>query len=755
MGKGQDYSDTSLPIEARVSDLLGRMTLEEKVAQLVSYNENKDLIDKNGNFTQEQFEKFFKDGIGVMRFGLIGDISPARHAEITNAVQRYVIENSRLGIPTLFYGEALHGFMAKGATVFPQALALASSWDRGLIERLFRVVGAEMRARGVTLAFGPVVDICRDPRWGRVEETFGEDPYLAGEMGKVCVRGLQGTNETIDKEHVLSTLKHFPVHGQPEGGRNCAPCNISEREVRENFLEPFEVCIKQAGAGAVMAAYNELDGIPGHINHKYLTGVLRREWGFDGLVVSDYGAVERLQQDHCVAADAAEAARRALNAGVDLENSHEVPCYQTLFEQVKQGLVDEKRVDEAVGRVLAAKFRLGLFERPYVDVERVERVTNTAEHRALALESAEKSIVLLKNQDNLLPLNADEIKNLAVIGPNAARIHLGGYIYEPMSGVSVLDGLKEFAAGKFNVHYAEGCKINVEKASFWKNWNPTPNSWADDEKLIAGAVKVAKKCDTVVLALGGNECTCREAWQEEHRGDRDGLDLIGRQEDLVRAIIALGKPVIVLLLGGRPLSINYIAENVPAVLEGWYLGQETGRAVANVLFGEVNPAGKLPISFARSVGQLPVFYNHKPSRLRSYLFHDSGPLFAFGFGLSYTTFEYKNLKVAPAVIGPAQTARVSIDVSNTGDRAGDEVVQMYIRDVVSSVTRPVKELKGFERIHLKPGETKTVEFQITPEKLQFYNEDMQRVVEPGEFEIMVGTSSVEYLTAKLQVIYST
>lgn len=751
MGKGLDYRDVSLPIEARVADLLGRMTLDEKVSQLVSYNENKGLIDADGNFTQEKFGKFFKDGIGVMRLGLIGDVSPARHAEIANAVQRYVIENSRLGIPTLFYGEALHGFMAKGSTVFPQAIALASSWDCELIERLFRVVGGQMRARGVTLAFGPIVDICRDPRWGRVEETFGEDPWLVGEMGMASVRGLQGTSETIDQDHVLSTLKHFPVHGQPEGGRNCAPCNISERQVRQSFLEPFEVCIKQAGAGAVMAVYNELDGIPGHINRKYLTGVLRREWGFEGLVVSDYGAVERLQQDHCVAADAAEAARRALNAGVDLENSHEVACYETLVEQVKQGLVDEKRVDEAAGRVLAAKFRLGLFDMPYVDVERVEKVTNTAEHRALALEAAEKSIVLLKNQDNLLPLNAGKIKDLAVIGPNAAQIHLGGYIYEPMSGVSVLDGLKEFAEGKFNVHYAEGCRINVEKASFWENWNPTLNSRQADETLIAGAVKVAKKCDAVVLAIGGNESTCREAWMEEHRGDRDSLDLIGRQGDLVRAILGVGKPVIVLLLGGRPLSINYIAENVPSILEGWYLGQETGRAVADVLFGEVNPAGKLPISFARSAGQIPVFYNHKPSRLRSYLFHDSGPLFPFGFGLSYTTFEYENLKVTPAEIGPAQTARVSVDVTNTGDRGGDEVVQMYIRDVVGSVTRPVKELKGFERIHLERGETKTVEFQITPEKLQFYNEDMERVVEPGEFEIMVGTNSVEYLTAKLQV----
>ncbi len=751
MGKGLDYRDASLPIGARVADLLGRMTLEEKAAQLLSYNENKTLFDRDGNFTEEQFGKFFKDGIGVMRFGLIGDISPARHAAVVNAVQKYVVENSRLGIPTLFYGEALHGFMAKGSTVFPQVLALASSWDRELIERLFRVVGGQMRARGVTLAFGPIVDICRDPRWGRVEETFGEDPCLVGEMGMVCVRGLQGTSETIDQEHVLSTLKHFPVHGRPEGGRNCAPCNISEREVKENFLEPFEVCIKQAGAGAVMAAYNEVDGIPGHINRKYLTGVLRQEWGFDGLVVSDYGAVERVQQDHCAAADASEAARRALNAGVDLENSHEVACYQTLVEQVKQGLVDKKRVDEAAGRVIAAKFRLGLFDMPYVDVERVEKVTNTAEHRALALEAAEKSIVLLKNEGDLLPLNAGKIKDLAVIGPNAAQIHLGGYIYEPMSGVSVLDGLKEFAEGKFNVHYAEGCRINVEKASFWENWNPTLNSRQADETLIAEAVKVAKKCDAVVLAVGGNECTCREAWQEEHRGDRDGLDLIGRQDDLVRAVLGVGKPVIVLLIGGRPLSINYIAENVPAVLEGWYLGQETGRAIADVLFGEVNPAGKLPISFARSVGQIPVFYNHKPSRLRSYLFHNSGPLFPFGFGLSYTTFEYKNLKVMPAVIGPAQTAQVGVDVTNTGDRAGDEVVQMYIRDVVGSVTRPVKELKGFERVHLERGETKTVGFQITPEKLRFYNEDMERVVEPGEFEIMVGTSSVEYLRSELKV----
>ncbi|MCK5471067.1 MAG: glycoside hydrolase family 3 C-terminal domain-containing protein, partial [Cyclobacteriaceae bacterium] len=487
----------------------------------------------------------------------------------------------------------------------------------------------------------PVLGLARDARWGRTGETFGEDPYLVSRMGVASINGLQGKSDLIDQQHVIATAKHYAVHSQPVGGTWCAPADFSERTIREQFLYPFEVAVKEAKVGCIMATYNEINGIPINADHNLMTGILRGEWGFDGFVCSDLTSVDQLFTRHFVAADTAEAARLAIQAGLDLENARGIFCYPTLTEQFKEGLIPEWVLDTAVMRILKAKFRLGLFENPYVDPDNVSKVTNTDVHKALALETAHKSIILLKNENDLLPLNEKKIKNLAVIGPNAAELHFGAYSHEPRVGIHVLEGIQNYAKGKFNVHYAEGCKVTLNPGSFWENENPQLNSWESDAALIKEAVGVVKKCDAVVIVLGGNESTCREAWGfDTHKGDRATLDLIGRQDDLVKAVMATGKPVVVLLLNERPLTINYIAENVPAILEGWYLGQETGTAVADVLFGKINPGGKLPITFPKSVGQIPVFYNRKYTRFKSYLFVDSKPLYPFGFGLSYTTFKY-------------------------------------------------------------------------------------------------------------------
>jgi beta-glucosidase len=561
---------------------------------------------------------------------------------------------------------------------------------------------------------------------------------------------LQGPGPGVDEAHVIATAKHFAAHGQPESGTNIAPVNFSERTLREYFLPSFKAAVTEGGIMSVMPSYNEIDGLPSHANRWLLQKILREEWGFDGHVVSDYYAIPQMVDLHHVAADKAAAAKLAIEAGVDTELP-DPDAFPTLVQLVKEGQVAEQAIDRAVARNLRAKFLLGLFENPYVDVERAVRITNSAEHRALAAEAARRSITLLKNQNNLLPLNVGALKSIAVIGPNAARVHLGGYSDNPGRGVSVLDGIKEKVGNRIKVAYAEGCKITKEGGDWFAD-SAHLSDPAEDQRLIAEAVQVARSADVALLVLGGNEDTNKEGWADNHLGDRDSLDLVGRQNDLVKAVLETGKPVVVLLINSGPLSINYIAENVPAILEGFYLGQETGVGVADVLFGDYNPSGKLTISFPRSVGQLPLYYNRKPTARRGYLFANKEPLFPFGFGLSYTTFVYSNLKVSPAQIGVAGETKVSVTVTNTGKRAGDEVVQLYIHDLVSSVTRPIMELKDFKRVSLAPGESKTVEFVITPDKLSFLDVNMKTVVEPGWFDIMVGTSSVKYETAKLQVV---
>jgi beta-glucosidase len=756
---GQDapaYRNARLPVEQRVEDLLSRMTLEEKVTQLQGTWQNRAfvsdashmIVDDKGAFVPEHAAVQWKDGLGEMsrpseRRG------PREMAEFTNTAQKWLKEHTRLGIPIIFHEECLHGHAGPKGTSYPQAIALASTWDPGLVHDIFSATAAEVRSRGAQQCLAPVLDLARDPRWGRTEETYGEDPYLVSRMGVAAIEGFQGSGPGIDKSHVFATAKHFAVHGQPEGGTNVAPGNYSERVVREYFLKPFEAAVQQASVQTVMASYNEIDGIPSHSNTHLLTEILRQEWGFGGMVVSDYFGIDELRRLHHIVGNKEDAAKIALEAGVDME----LPAgdaYNSLATQVKAGRIAEAAVDRAVARVLRAKFLAGLFEDPYVDPALAERITNSPEHRQLALRAAREAIILLKNQSGLLPLDRARYKRIAVIGPNAAEVHLGGYSDNPGRGVSVLQGIKDKVGSQGEVLYAVGCKI-TETVPDWNADKVVLGDPALNAQRIQEAAKVAQKADIAILVLGENEQTSREAWAANHPGDRDSLDLLGNQDDLVKAVLGTGKPVVVFLLHGRPNSINYISENVSAILDGWYLGQETGTAVADVLFGDYNPGGKLPITVPRSTGQLPDYYYQKPTAKREYLASTTKPLYPFGWGLSYATFRYANLRISPETTGPQGDTRVSVDVTNTGKVRGDDVVQLYIRDEVSSVTRPVKELRGFRRITLEPGETKSVEMSLGPSELAFLNREMRRVVEPGEFKIMVGGNSEDLIETKLSV----
>jgi beta-glucosidase len=743
------YKNASLPSQKRVKDLLARMTLEEKAAQMMCVWQSKaqTMLDAHGNFDLEKAKKSFSDGHGLGQVGRPSDAGGGKKAremaELTNAIQKFFLEHSRLGIPVMFHEECLHGHAAPDGTSFPQPIALGATFNPELVESLFTMTALEARLRGAHHALTPVVDVAREPRWGRVEETYGEDPFLVSRLGIAAVRGFQGDATFNDKRHVLATLKHFVGHGQPESGMNCAPANVSMRVLRETFLYTFREALREAGAVTLMASYNEIDGVPSHANKWLLRDLLRKDWGFKGFVVSDYYAIWELgyrpdTHGHNVAKDKKESCALAVEAGVNIELP-DPDCYLHLVELVKKGVLKESQLDDLVAPMLFWKFEMGLFDDPYVDPDEADRVVGCDEHSGLALTAAHEAMTLLKNESGIAPLNLNEVKIIAVIGPNADRSLLGGYSGVPKHNVTVLDGIKEKAGKNVKVLYSEGCKITI--GGSWNQDAVVPSDPAEDRKQIAEAVKVARKADVIVLAIGGNEQTSREAWGLNHMGDRTSLDLIGRQEELVKAMVALGKPVIVFLFNGRPLSINYVAENVPVIYECWYLGQETGRAVADVLFGDYNPGGKLPISVPRSVGHLPVFYNYKPSARRGYLFDDVSPLYAFGYGLSYTTFSIENPRLAKKKIKTDGSTKVTVDVTNTGQRAGTEVVQLYIRDLVSSVTRPIKELKGFRKVSLEPGESAKVTFEITPDLLSFFDVNMKYVVEPGDFEIMVGNSS--------------
>jgi beta-glucosidase len=758
------YKDPHAAVEARVEDLLGRMTLEEKVAQMMSiWDAKAEVFDSKLEFDPAKMAQKYPHSIG--EFARPSDatgptsprVLPGRDVRgtirLVNALQRYAMTRTRLGIPILFHEEGLHGYAARGATSFPQAIALASSWDPALLRAVNAITAREIRARGVSLALTPVVDVARDPRWGRIEETFGEDPYLVGEMGVAAVEGLQGEGKarTLGPGKVFATLKHLTGHGQPESGTNVGPAPYSERTLREFFFPPFEKIIRRTGISVVMPSYNEIDGVPSHANVWLLEKVLRGEWGFDGAVVSDYYAIADLQNLHHIAGSTEEAARRALEAGVDCD----LPsggAYAALTQLVRDGRVTEERINISVRRLLAMKFRAGLFENPYADATQAVALTNNAEARALALEAAQRTIILLKN-DGMLPLRLPEAGStkpvIAVIGPNAAVARLGGYYGQPPVTVSILEGIRNKVGARAQIVFAEGVKITAND-DWWADSVQLADP-AANRRLIEEAVAVARNADQIVLAIGDTEQTSREGWAKTHLGDRDSLDLVGEQQALFDALHALGKPIAVVLINGRPASTVEIADKTNALLEGWYVGEQGGNAVADVLFGDVNPGGKLPVTIPRSVGQLPMFYNVKPSARRGYLFDTVAPLYPFGYGLSYTSFEVGAPRLSADRIGLDGSVTVSVPVRNSGSRAGDETVQLYVHQLVSSVTRPIKELKAFERVTLGAGESKTLTFSLTSEAFRMWNVSMQRVVEPGVFEIMAGPNSVDLKTIQLTI----
>ena len=737
------YRDAKLAVDARVADLLGRMTPAEKVAQLEAVNWDHTYVydTKTRLFSPAQARKVMAQGIGEVTRP--GDKHDARGAtELANAIQKFLVEETRLGIPAILHEESLHGLVGPGATSFPQAIALAATFDPDLVESVFTVAARQTRARGVQHVLAPVVDVARDPRWGRIEETYGEDSYLASRLGVAAVNGFQGRRASadapVDGTHVMATLKHLVGHGYPEGGRNTAPGIAPPRMLREVFLPPFEAAIREAHALSVMASYNELDGVPSHENKWLLRDVLRGEWGFTGPVVSDYFGIAELERKHHVVPDLATAGRIGLEAGVDLELP-EPEGFNHLTAEVTAGRLKQSSIDEAVARVLRVKFLLGLFEHPYVDGA---PAPESASDRALARKAADEAIVLLKNDGGLLPIDASKLKSIAVIGPNAEMCRLGGYSSKPERTVSVAEGLRARLGDKVKVTSAPGCGLTTGDGG-WTNDEVTLSNPVDDARLIAEAGKLATTVDLNVLVIGQNEQLSREAWANNHRGDRMNLELPGQQQELARAVLASGKPTVVVLIHGSPLVIPELARKAAAIVDGFYLGEETGGAVAAVLLGDVNPAGRLPLSYPRASSAVPAYYDRKPSADRPYLFEEVGPQWAFGHGLSYTTFKYAPIKVSPARIPATGKTTVSVTVTNAGKREGDEVVQLYVHDIVATVTRPIMQLRGFRRVHLKAGEAKQVDFAIGPDDLAFYDRDMKRIVEPGAFELMIGASSAD------------
>jgi beta-glucosidase len=760
------YQDPNAAIQGRVRDLLNRMTIEEKVAQLESGCNYPDLpgttppsiFDKD-RLNEALVRKTLANGLGTYAFldeftSLVdGPVPSWTGAHQRNLLQHWVMANTRLAIPIMFHGEALHGAVTKGATSFPQAVALGSTWDPVLIEKMFSAVALESRALGNSMVLAPVLDLSRDPRYGRTEEMYSEDPYLVAEMGVAAVRGLQGQSERLDQNHVFATAKHF-VHGQPENGTNAGPSDFSEHTMRSVFLYPFEQAVEKAHIEAVMPSYNTtLGGIPSNANPWLLKEMLRNEWGFTGITVSDYTAISELTTLNHVAPDLAAAGTLALKSGVDMELPSPA-AFPSLVSAVQSGRVSEKQLNEATEHVLTAKFRAGLFEHPYVDENRAASEVGSEQRKALSRQVADEAIVLLKNTDHLLPLDPAKIRTLAVIGPNADKVRIGSYGGIPPYFVTALAGIQKRAGTGTKVVYAEGCRISEPDTA------PNSNGYlpykapdeSNDRKLMDEAVDTARSADVIILVLGGNEAVSRESTGNPLFGDSDTLELPGHQNELVQKISSLRKPIVAVLLNGKAYSIDQLTSTTQAIVEGWYLGQETGNAIADVLFGDINPSGHLPVTIARNVGQLPVYYYKTPAARRGYVFDRNTPLLPFGFGLSYTTFTFGKPTLDRERISPGETAHVAVTVTNSGSCAGDEVVQMYIHHEQSSIVQPIQMLRGFKRVHLDPGSSAAVNFDVGPEQLSILNVEMKRVVESGPVEVWIGSNSAD--TEKIRLMVS-
>lgn len=719
--------------QARIDELLATMTVSEKVAQLTGIS-LVNLMDDAGQLSEAKMAKELALGVGhISLSGGATELAPEQTAENANAIQRFLREHAPHGIPAILNDECLGGFVCMGATHFPQAIGAASTWNPALVQEMTTVIGQQARAAGSHLMYSPVFDVGVDPRWGRTEETLGEDPYLVGSMGSAYITGL--SNGDL-RRGVIGTLKHFAGYSFTEGGRNCGPAHMGPRELREIFLFPFEMAIKEADAESVMAAYHDIDGVPCVSDRALLTGILRDEWGFPGIVIADWGVVTMLYLNHhYTAANATEAGMQALAAGLDVELPGRDCFNDDFIRALEEGAFPLALADQALRRLLRVKTLLGLFDEALVDPTRVQAGFDTAAQRAVARKVAQQSLVLLKNEDDLLPLGPN-IGSIAVIGPNAANTKrlLGDYHYtvyrrlekDAVPIVSVLDGIRAQAGAQTAVHYARGCEVmDASTAGF------------------AAALEAACQADVIVAVLGGKSALHKNGTSGENI-DRAGLNMAGAQEALLRELHGTGKPIVLVLVNGRPLAIEWAAGQIPAILEAWLPGEEGGNAVADVLFGAVNPSGKLPVSLLRCAGQAPLPYNVSPSSLgetAKYVFTERGPVYAFGHGLSYTEFAYSDLRITPAVVAAEETVRVACTVTNSGSRAGDEVIQLYTRDPLASTARPRKELKGFHRLTLDPGETRTVTFAVPIDLLGFYNPAVELVAEAGEFQVMVGGSS--------------
>jgi len=770
------YLDPSQPIEKRIDDLISRMTIEEKVAQLGSQYAPT-LMERN-ELSHDKMNKLIGKGIGqITRIGGTLNILPEESVKIANGIQRFLKEQTRLGIPAIVHEECLCGYTAKKATIFPQIIGVASTWEPELVEAMTRKIGEQMRAVGAHQGLSPVLDIARDPRWGRTEETFGEDPYLVSRMGAAYVKGLQGDSLQTG---IIATGKHFLGYGYSQGGRNWGPSFIPKRELLEVFAKPFEAAIHESNIGSIMNSYSEIDGIPCGISYEVLTNLLRNKLGFKGMVVSDYVTIELNCKVHRVAMNTTEAAILAFNAGLEVELPRTAGFGKPFVRAVKKGKVSEELLNQSVARILKKKFELGLFDNPYIndDQKRISKVFTNPENKKLASEIARKSIILLKNDDNLLPLNKD-LKSIAVIGPNANSVRnlLGDYTYvgqfeasasnatgvseldeEQMALlkelfddkdpdkftknscdiISILEAIKEKVSKNTEVNYAKGCEIQ-----------------SDDKGGFKEAIELAKNSEVVILVVGEKAGLTRECTSGESR-DRSSLTLPGVQEDLVREIHATGASIVLVLINGRPLSISWEKENIPAILEAWLPGEEGGVAIADVLFGDYNPGGKLPISVPRSVGQIPIYHNCKPTGGISvwawnYVEENITPLFPFGYGLSYTQFEYDNLVINKQNVDSKDTVEISVDVKNIGKVRGDEVVQLYLHDNEATVTRPLEELFGFKRVTLDPGEKATVIFIVSMKQLGFYNENMEYIVEPGNISVYIGSIHADQGSGQLEL----
>jgi len=742
-GRMDVYENPKIDIEKRITDLISQMTVEEKTCQTATlYGYNRVLKDELP--TPAWKNRIWKDGIANIDEHLNGwgpgansiyakDLE--KHVWAMNETQRFFVEETRLGIPVDFTNEGLRGVAAPVATSFPSQLSIGHTWDKELVREMGRITGTEARALGYTNIYAPTLDVARDQRWGRLEDVYGEDPYLVSRLGVEMVKGLQENNS------VAATAKHFAIYsvgkGAREGQARTDP-QTSPREVENIFLPPFAAAIKEGGLLGVMSSYNDFDGIPITGSEYWLTERLRKDFGFKGYVVSDSGAVEYLFNKHGVAADMKDAVRQAIQAGLNVKTNFTEPedFILPLRELVKEGRVSLKTLDDRVRDVLRVKFLVGIFDHPYVaDANGAKSIVNSLQHQQVALRAARESLVLLKNENKALPISK-QISSVAVIGPNADDDTLTQYRYGPsaVKGVTVLEGIKNLLGGKVKVNYAKGCEITNEH---WPDTEVLPEPLTDGERAgINEAVEVARNSEVAVVVLGDSGKTVGES------ASRTSLDLPGRQLELVQAVYATGKPVVVVLLNGRPLSINWIHKYIPAVLEGWFPGAQGGTAIAEALFGDYNPGGKLTMTFPKTVGQIPYNFPTKPNaQWEGEKTRVNGALYYFGHGLSYTTFAYSNLQISPARQTSDGEVQVTFDVKNTGSREGTEIVQLYTRDLVSSVITYEKNLRGFERVNLRPGETKNVSFALGFSDLALWDRSMHFVVEPGAFRVMIGSSS--------------